>query len=259
MKELMNIGMFQFDIIWENPSKNMQKIEAALEGVEGQLDVLVLPEMFNTGFSMNVNKNAEKVTGSTVNWLLELSLRHKLVVIGSVIIEEDGKYHNRCLVVFPDGKISYYDKRHLFSYGKEDLSFTAGDQKLVIDVNGWKLCPLICYDLRFPVWSRNNEEYDVLLYLANWPEARALAWTSLLRARSIENLAYTIGVNRVGEDSNGLKYKGDSQCFDYEGNLMMGMKGHEALQVVQLDRGSMKYFRSKYKFYQDRDRFQILD
>src|SRR5688572_5498328 len=210
----LKFTLIQPDIIWEDKVANLKQYEAYLSGIQEQMEVVVLPEMFSTGFSMAPERLAEPMEGATVEWMRMMAKKHGCIITGSLIIEDGGKYYNRLLWVQPNGKIAHYDKRHLFGYAKEDEHYAPGDKRLVVSVKGIRICLLVCYDLRFPVWSRiRNEEYDVLLFVANWPARRSLAWKTLLQARAIENLSYAIGVNRVGEDGNGIIHSGDSSLF----------------------------------------------
>jgi predicted amidohydrolase len=219
----------------------------------------VLPEMFSTGFSMAPGRLAESMDGDTLRWMRETAGRHKIILCGSLIIEENGSYFNRLVWMQPDGKCSSYDKRHLFAYAGEDGHYSAGQRKLIVQVKGWRICPMVCYDLRFPVWARNvpGSEYDVLLYAANWPERRSLAWKTLLQARAIENQAYCIGVNRVGTDGKNIAYSGDSSVFGPLGELLWQGPNVEAVHTVSLSRQVLEAARSQFPFLRDADNFLI--
>lgn len=246
---------------WEDKAANLAHYERLIVGIEGRKEVVVLPEMFATGFSMDAPRLAEGMDGETVAWMRETVRTHRIILAGSVIIEEGGHYYNRLLWMQPDGRHFHYDKRHLFSLAGEEKVFTAGARRIVVSVKGFKVCLQVCYDLRFPVWSRQQqpELYDVLLYVANWPERRALAWKTLLQARAIENQCYCIGVNRVGDDGVGISYSGDSSVFSPLGEaLWQGIGGHETVQTVVLERAVLDEAREKFPFWKDSDPFALL-
>ena len=217
----MKIALIQSSLFWENPTANRNYFEEKINGITEKVDLIVLPEMFTTGFTMNPEAVAEAMEGETIIWLQSLAKAKNSAITGSLIIKENNNFYNRLVFVFPSGEIQYYDKKHLFTLAGEDKVYTSCNEKLIVDYLGWKICPLICYDLRFPVFARNVEDYDVLIYVANWPKPRINAWDILLQARSVENMCYTIGVNRVGLDSNNLEYVGHSQVVDYLGNYVL--------------------------------------
>jgi omega-amidase len=251
--EKLNITLVQPDIIWEDREANLKKYSEMLSEVK-QSHLIILPEMFSTGFSMNSNKLNEKMDGPSVKWMKSLAKEKNTAVAGSLIIEEKGKNFNRFLLVFPDGKVEIYDKRHLFTMSGEHLHYSPGNTKLVVEYLGWRFCPLVCYDLRFPVWSRNTENYDVLLYVANWPSPRQHVWKSLLVARAIENQAYCVGVNRVGTDGTGLNYLGDSALVDPKGfTSFLGEK--EQVKSFEISYEELHQFRKKFPVLEDRDEF----
>ena len=253
--ETLKITLIQPDIIWEQPAANLENYTRLLSG-EGQTDLIVLPEMFTTGFSMQAVKLNESMEGDTVRWMKQLAARKKAAVTGTLIIEEGGRYFNRCLWVSPDGSIKHYDKRHLFTMGGEHQNYTAGQEKIIVEHMGWRFCPLICYDLRFPVWSRNNENYDVLIYMTNWPAARHHVWKSLLVARAIENQAYCIGVNRVGSDAAGKTYHGDSALIDPKG--FATFMGHAVkAETFKISYTDLHRFRKVFPVLKDRDAFTL--
>ena len=255
--ENLNVGLIQSDLSWENIDANLEHLENQLANIAPTVDLVILPEMFSTGFSMEPAKVAEAMKGKTVQWLAEHAKRLGAVLTGSIIIEEEGNYYNRLVWMRPDGSYATYDKRHLFTLAGEHEVYTAGKMPLYVEVKGWKVCPLICYDLRFPVWSRNTVNYDLLIYVANWPEKRNTAWKSLLRARAIENQAYTIGVNRVGRDGNDLDYSGDSSIIDYAGALQFQVSNIEGVFTATLSYEKQQAFRKKLQFLADRDQFEI--
>lgn len=229
-----------------------------LQSLTGQTDVVILPEMFTTGFSMAPAQLAEPMSGPSVQWMLEMAAQLKAAVTGSLIIRNDkGKYYNRLIWAQPDGQFFTYDKRHLFTLADEHRHYEAGRERLMIKWRGWRICPLICYDLRFPVWSRNTEDYDLLMYVANFPARRRQAWQALLPARAIENLAYVIGVNRVGQDGNDIDYAGDSMALDFAGQALCHLTQTEQIHTVTLSRSDLQHFREKMGFLNDRDAFSL--
>src|SRR5690606_35891756 len=196
MKNTLQIALIQTHLVWENPTQNRELLSEKLKTLSEPVDIIVLPEMFTTGFSMHAAKLAETMQGDTVQWMQSIAKQQQVAITGSLIIKEDNQFYNRLLFVHPDGNIETYDKRHTFTLAGEDKVYASGTEKKIIHYKGWKLCPLVCYDLRFPVWARNVEAYDVLIYVANWPHVRVHAWDTLLKARAIENMAYCVGVNR---------------------------------------------------------------
>ena len=248
----MRITTIQYDIVWEDKVTNLKNLTSKINTI--QSDVIVLPEMFTTGFTMDPKPFAESMTGKTIQWMKEISLLKDLAICGSIIIEEGGKYFNRFIWVNPDGTIYHYDKRHLFL--NEDQNYTRGDVKLIIEYRGWKICPLICYDLRFPVWSRNSEDYDILIYVANWPDKRKLAWRSLLVARAIENQCYVIGVNRVGE-GDGLVYSGGTSLINALGEVQYTNSHIEEDWTSTLSKYDLDKIRNQLPFLRDRDNFSL--
>lgn len=221
------------------------------------VDLIVLPEMFSSGFTMNPKAVAETMKGETVAWLQHLAKAKNCAITGSLVIEENGNYYNRLVFIFLDGTINTYDKRHLFTLAGEDKVYTAGKDKLIVEYKGFKICPLICYDLRFPVFARNVEEYDVLLFVANWPKPRINAWDILLKARAVENMSYVIGVNRIGMDDNELEYVGHSQVVDFLGNYILEPQESEGVFIVEIDKEKMLDTRKKLAFLDDSDKFEI--
>ncbi len=254
----MNVTLVQTDLAWENKMANLEQLAEQFSRQSIDTDLVVLPEMFTTGFSMNPAPLAEEMDGPTLKWLSEQAAKLDAAITGSFIAEVDGLFYNRLIWMFPDGSYQHYDKRHLFTLAGEHQHYSAGADRLLIEWKGWKICPLICYDLRFPVWSRNNEKYDLLLYVANWPERRRHHWQSLLVARAIENQAYTIGVNRVGKDGKDINYSGDSCLIDYAGETRVKLAYQETLLTVSLDKSSQDAYREKYAFLADQDSFQVL-
>ncbi|GAB1308661.1 nitrilase family protein [Urechidicola sp. KH5] len=258
MKEVLEIACIQADIAWEQPEANRNHYETYFQQLDKNTDVVVLPEMFTTGFSMNPSANAEPMFGTTMHWMETHATALDALILGSLIIEEEGQYYNRLIAMYPNGTVRYYDKRHLFTLAGEHLEYTKGEERLELNFRGWKICPLICYDLRFPVWSRNTQNFDVLLYVANWPAKRLQAWDVLLKARAIENMCYTIGVNRVGADANNLDYVGHTQVIDALGTAIATTKeGAQALLQYSLSKPSLNKVKSALQFLNDRDFFTI--
>jgi predicted amidohydrolase len=253
----MKIALFNTTLVWENPAENRTNFEQKINAITEEIDLIVLPEMFTSGFTMNSKKVAETMQGETVSLLIKLAKTKNCAITGSLVITENDNYYNRLLFVFPDGKIDFYDKRHLFTLASEDKFYTSGKEKLIITYKGFKICPLICYDLRFPVFARNVENYDLLLYVANWPKTRVNAWDILLKARAVENMSYVIGVNRIGNDNNNLEYVGHSQVIDFLGNYLIEPQEKEGVFIVEIDKEKQDETRSKLAFLNDRDEFTI--
>ena len=251
----MKIALIQAPLFWENPKQNRKYFEEKINSIAETIDLIVLPEMFTSGFTMNPKSVAEVMQGETVLWLQALAKAKNSAITGSLVIEEKENFYNRLVFVFPSGEIKTYDKKHLFTLAGEDKAYTSGTQKLLIECKGFKICPLICYDLRFPVFARNTEEYDVLIYVANWPKPRINAWDALLKARAIENMCYTIGVNRIGEDPNKHDYPGHSQVIDYLGNYLIGPQENEGVFITTINKNTLEATRQKLGFLNDRDWF----
>lgn len=258
MQQELQVALIQSNIVWEDPQANRIHFSSKIKEIPSAVDLIVLPEMFSTGFSMEPEKLAESMDGETVRWMQSIAKEKRSAIVGSCIIVENKKYYNRILFVYPNGSIKQYDKRHAFTLAGEDKSYTVGNEKLIVTYKGWKICPLICYDLRFPVWSRNTEDYDLLLYVANWPKPRVNAWNSLLKARAIENMCYCIGVNRVGLDAANYEYSGNSIVIDYLGNeLTETIEYKEAILIATLKTAPLEATRSKLAFLEDKDQFTI--
>ena len=238
--------------------------EAKIKSLKQPTHIVVLPEMFSTGFSMQPETLAEKMDGPTVQWMKGIAASNKIILTGSVIIEDEEQYYNRLLWVLPNGEIGYYDKRHLFAYGDEDKHYSAGSNRFIASVNGWKINLMVCYDLRFPVWARqqfhqaDGYEYDVLVYVANWPERRKHAWKTLLQARAIENQCYVVGVNRVGTDGAGLTYSGDSMVPDSLGSVLYQKENAEDIFTISLDKKHLTEVREKLPFWKEADAFILV-
>ncbi len=258
MQSQLKIVLVQANLVWQNPEQNRIQFVKKINAIKENVDLIVLPEMFTTGFSLQPKGIAESMKGETVEWMQKIALEKNAAIAGSIIISEDGKYYNRFLFVHPSGEINKYDKRHLFTLAGEDKVYTSGKEKLIVNYKGWKICPLVCYDLRFPVWARNVEDYDVLLYVANWPKPRIAAWDTLLKARAIENLSYTIGVNRVGLDENNLEYSGHSVGYDGLGKKLTHIKTNiEDKAIITLNKKHIAEVRNKLNFLNDKDTFKI--
>ena len=227
------------------------------ESIKDIKHLLILPEMFTTGFTMNPKNFAEEIGGITTKWMLRMSEKYNCTIIGSIIAEENGNYYNRLYCIQPNGIVDYYDKKHLFGFAGENKNYTAGKSKQIVEYNGWKINLMICYDLRFPVWAKNTEDYDILLYVANWPEQRSHAWKTLLQARSIENQCYTIGVNRVGKDGKGNNYSGDSSVIGPLGDIIWQNKGYITHRTIILNKAELNNIRTKFPFLKDSDSFKF--
>jgi len=253
----MKIALLQTSLDWENPLENRSHLSQKITGFLEEVDLIILPEMFSSGFTMNPKAVGETMKGETIAWLQHLAKAKNCAITGSLIIKEKGNFYNRLVFVFPDGKMQHYDKRHLFSLAGEDKIYTAGKEKLIVEYKGFKICPLICYDLRFPVFARNVEDYDVLLYVANWPKIRTNAWDILLKARAVENMCYTIGVNRTGVDGNNHEYIGHSQAVDFLGNYIIQPHETEGVFIVELDKKKLDETRNKLAFLDDKDEFKL--
>lgn len=266
---MLTITTIQTNLHWENRDANLRMLEDKLRNLEQPTEIVVLPEMFSTGFSMRPAELAESMDGETVNWMKDMSARYKVVLAGSVIIEEEGKFYNRFIWMLPNGQYGIYDKRHRFAFAGEDRFYTAGNKRMIASVKGWKINLQVCYDLRFPVWARQQlhtndsdepvPEYDVLIYVANWPERRSHAWKTLLCARAIENQCYVIGVNRVGKDGNDIYHSGNTMVIDPLGEVLYHMADEEDIFTITLQREHLENVRSKFPFWRDGDEFSILN
>lgn len=256
MHTQLKIALVQSDLIWENPKQNRYNFNEKVQAISEAVDIVILPEMFTTGFTMNAEKVAETMQGETVFWMKDLAVKKNTAILGSIVITENDNFYNRLLFVCPKGTIEVYDKKHCFTLVGEEKTYTAGTKKNIIEYKGWKINPLICYDLRFPVWARNVEDYDVLIYVANWPKPRVSAWNALLKARAIENMCYCIGVNRVGVDGVNSVYSGHSAAYDVLGNEISSLNpDKEAIEVVTLEKRHIEAYRNKFKFLNDKDTF----
>jgi len=258
MSDSLNIGLIQSDLYWENTEANLAMFEEKVWSFEKEVDVVVLPEMFSTGFSMDARQLAEPMNSKTFRWMKQIAAQKDCLVVGSYIIREKEVFRNRLFTVFPDGQHEIYDKRHLFSLAGESDSYTAGESRLIVEWKGWKIFPMICYDLRFPVWSRSTGyEYDLLIYIANWPSKRVNAWDTLLQARAIENQSYAVGVNRTGIDGYKVDYNGHSSVVDYVGEQLLNPIEEQHVSVVSIEKAPMLKFRDKFNFQKESDHFTI--
>lgn len=254
----MKVALIQAPLIWHNPKANRDYFAQQINLIHTPVDLIILPEMFTTGFAMQPHLVAETMAGDTVKWLKDLAKQKKCAVTGSLVVVDNGRYFNRMVFVFPSGEIQLYDKKHLFTLAGEDKVYTSGQQKIVINYLDWKICLQICYDLRFPVFSRNTEGYDLLIYVASWPNVRVNAWDALLKARAIENMSYVIGVNRIGKDENGYEYSGHSQIVNFLGDYVVEPQGAENTFIADLDKNDLLAVRNKLGFLEDRDAFELL-
>lgn len=257
--ENLKVTVFQAYLFWENIDKNLENISLRLSaGLREKTDLIVLPEMFNTGFTMNAETLAEEMDGKTMQWLQQTAVNYNCVVTGSLIIKEKGNYYNRLIWMLPTGEYQFYDKHHLFGLGDEDKNFTAGKQPLIVDLKGWKIKLAICYDLRFPIWLRNKDNtYDILLLVASWPDKRSAHWRTLIQARAIENQSYVIGVNRVGHDGNQVYHSGHSMCIDALGNTVYYKPEDEDLYTFSINYQDLVKIRRQFPFLKDADDFKI--
>jgi predicted amidohydrolase len=255
----LNVSIVQADLHWHDAERNLAEFSRALQQVEGSTDLFVLPEMFATGFTMNAEEHAERMNGRSVSWMAETAKASGAAICGSLIIRDSGRYFNRFVLMRPDGNFDFYDKRHLFRLAGEHEHYAPGSERVTFRFKGWRIRPMICYDLRFPAWSRGQNDYDLLIYVANWPDRRHLAWETLIRARAIENLAYVAAVNRIGTDGNDVHYLGGSAIIDYYGNYLTPVSDAAGIWPATLDLEKLKAFRESFPFHLDADRYSIVD
>ena len=254
----LNISIIQTELHWEDKEKNLDAFSSYINSIESPTDLIVLPEMFNTGFSVKPEKLAETHFGETTQWLAQKASEKNCIITGSIIAVDKGEYFNCLIWMQPNGDYQYYDKRHLFRMANEHHLYTGGNEKLITELNGWKICPLICYDLRFPIWSRNRNDYDVLIYVANWPAVRSHAWKTLLQARAIENQAYVVGVNRIGKDGNGIEYSGDSMIVDPKGfQISKTPANTNSVETLSISFSELEKYRSQFPVAMDADNFEL--
>lgn len=260
MKDILRVTLVQSELHWENIEANLKMFESALSAYTEASEIIVLPEMFTTGFSMNPTQYTEEQDGITIAWMKHLAAQKKSIVTGSTMIKENNTFYNRLIWMQPNGVFGSYDKRHLFSYADEHLHYTAGNKRFIAQVNGWKICTQICYDLRFPVWNRlaSANEYDVLMFVANWPSSRIEAWDSLLKARAIENQCYVVAVNRVGKDGKDNHYPGHSCVISPTGEIIYQQKDSVNIATIQLHKTTLLNTREKFPFSNDKDNFVLV-
>jgi len=255
----MRLTLIQSDITWEDKVRNLERMGEMISSIPGETDLLILPEMFNTGFSMNPSELAEPPESVTFDWLQDISARYNSGICGSYIVSENSKFYNRWIFVSADGEVSIYDKRHLFSMSGEEALFTRGEKRIVFNFRGIRICPNVCYDLRFPVWSRNRNNYDLLINSANWPESRRDVWITLLKARALENQCFVAGVNRIGTDGAGISYCGDSMMLGPKGEIIAeGRQNEECIISGEISIGELSDFRRKFPVWKDGDDFTII-
>ncbi|NQT78376.1 MAG: amidohydrolase [Bacteroidetes bacterium] len=259
----LTLTMVQAELAWEDAEANLLHFERMLEKLNDPTDLIILPEMFNTGFTMDPAGNGEAMNGRSMNWMAETALKKGCHICGSLIIHEKGNYYNRLIWMHPDGSFTYYDKKHLFRMGEEHQYYSAGSKKMIAELKGWKVLPLVCYDLRFPVWSKNEFKggqyaYELLIYIANWPSVRSTAWKSLLSGRAIENMAFVAGVNRIGQDGRGFEYSGESMVAGPEGEITSSIPaGIESIKTVTLKASGLMFIRNKLGIGKDWDGFRL--
>jgi predicted amidohydrolase len=271
----LTFTLIQTSLHWEDKAANLQMLEEKINSITEKTQVVVLPEMFSTGFSMRPVLLAETMDGETISWMKRLAASKKVILTGSVIIQENGSYYNRSVWMQPNGEFGYYNKRHLFAFAQEDKHYSPGTERFIASANGLKVLLMVCYDLRFPVWARQISpltpqqkredvdtkdvfEYDILIYVANWPERRSTAWKTLLQARAIENQCYVIGVNRVGEDGNAIYHSGDSMVVSPLGEVLYHKANDEDIFTITLKKEDLDDVRRKFQFWRDADDFQIM-
>lgn len=257
MKTIFKVALVQSELVWEDPVENRRVFQQLMEKIKEDTDLVIFPEMFTTGFTMNAEGVAEEMNGETVQWMKNMAVHYGMALMGSVVIREGEKYYNRALFVHPSGETEGYDKRHTFTLAGEHKVYARGKEHRIVEYKGWKVSLQVCYDLRFPVWARNTQGYDVLVYVANWPEPRIGAWDTLLKARAIENMCYCVGVNRIGRDGEGHIYPGHSGVYDVLGERLAYSEKKEVL-YMELHREHIEKNRRRFKFLQDRDGF-VLD
>jgi len=257
MKETLNIYAIQADLVWQDAQANRNQFDTYLQDAPSDSDVIIFPEMFTSGFTMHPELVAETMDGTTIQWLKHWAEEKNAAICGSLVISENNTFYNRFVFVTPDGNIQQYDKRHTFNMAGEGEVYTPGTSRVIFTYEGWKIMAQVCYDLRFPVFSRNTEHYDVVLYVANWPKTRVAAWDTLLKARAIENMAYSIGVNRTGTDDNGLDYVGHSGVYDVLGNTCAFAKASEKTITATLLKSHIETTRKALPFLQDADDFEL--
>lgn len=263
----LTITTIQTHLCWENKIKNLQVLEEKINSLTEKTEVVILPEMFSTGFSMKPELFSERMDGETIVWMRRVSAERKIILTGSIMIAENGNYYNRLVWMLPNGQMGLYDKKHLFAYAGENQHYTSGHKRLIASVKGWRVNLMVCYDLRFPVWSRQSKnnntngnafEYDVLIYVANWPEQRSHMWKTLLQARAIENQSFVVGVNRVGTDGNDISHSGDSMVINPLGEVLYHKANDEDIHTITLKKNDLENIRKRMPFWKDADPFILL-
>lgn len=259
----LSVTLIQTALHWEDKAANLTMLEQKINSITEKTHIVVLPEMFSTGFSMKPEMLAETMEGETVAWMKRMAAAKRVILTGSVIIEEEGHYYNRLIWMLPNGQYGFYNKRHLFAYAGEDQHYTGGDQRFIASVNGWKINLIVCYDLRFPVWARQQYteegfEYDILICVANWPERRSIAWKTLLQARAIENQCFAVAVNRVGKDGNDIYHSGDSMVVNALGEVLYHKEHEEDIVTMHLEKEALQTVREKLPFWKDADQFDLF-
>ncbi len=265
----LTLTLTQTQLHWEDKEANLAMLEQKIKAIQEKTEVVILPEMFSTGFSMKPEKFAETMDGTAIEWMKRITAQKRIILTGSLIIKDGDNFYNRLIWMLPNGEYGYYDKRHLFAYGEEDKHYSAGNKRLIAAVKGWKINLQVCYDLRFPVWARQfpaapevngrELEYDLLIYVANWPERRNHAWKTLLQARAIENQCFVIGVNRVGNDGNNIYHCGDSMVINALGEILYHKVHDEDVFTITLQKNSLEEIRNKFPFWKDADTFMIIN
>jgi len=259
----LTLTLIQSNLHWEDKQANLSMFEEKINSIKEKTEIVVLPEMFSTGFSMNPEALAETMDGTTIRWMKKIAAQKRIILTGSVIIKDGSNFFNRLIWMLPNGEYGCYDKRHLFAYGDEDQHYTSGNKRLIASVKGWKINLLVCYDLRFPVWARQQTqeepEYDLLIYVANWPERRIHAWKTLLQARAIENQCYVVGVNRTGNDGKNIYYSGESMAVNAMGEILYHKVNDEDVFTITLQKDSLEEMRNKFPFWKDADAFMIIN
>lgn len=257
MVQDLTITLMQTTLDWQDPGANRARFDGLIAGIGEPTDLIVLPEMFTTGFTMDSRQHAERMSGDTVAWMQLVARDFGATVCGSLIIEEEGRFYNRLIWMPPDDPVGWYDKRHLFRMAGEHQHFSPGRQRSIFTLKDWRICPLVCYDLRFPVFSRGVDTFDLLIYIANWPQARRSAWRTLLPARGVENLCYTLGVNRIGNDGHDIAHAGESMVSDFFGNLLVDCGSDEQIVTTRLDGAALQRYRKKFPAHRDADQYHI--
>ncbi|WP_417236739.1 amidohydrolase [Bizionia paragorgiae] len=259
MPDSLKVVTIQSDLVWENPEQNRLLFDKKIKALSEPVDLIVLPEMFTSGFTMHPERVAETMSGKTIQWLKSWAKEKEAAITGSVVIKENDTFYNRLVFVHPNGTVDSYNKRHTFTLAGEHKAYSKGSKQLIVSYKDWRICPLVCYDLRFPVWSRNTQEYDLLIYVANWPEVRIKAWDTLLQARAIENMSYCVGVNRIGLDEKNIKYSGNTAVYNVLGEKISQSIPHEAsTEIVTLSKSHIEKNRRHLGFLNDKDRFSLI-